>query len=193
MATTTTLLSGLASGNQDALIQLYTKTAPRLYAWSSLRIPRVLWARLHPEDLVQEVFLRAASAAARFDRQLGDPRSWLFGIAARTLAEQLRRLSVRRREGGGGMADTQLRQLPEEATSIVQGAVRREELDRLVGLVDELAPEEKVLLVQRGLEGRSHKDVGEHLGISPEAAEIRWRRLLQRLRKQWGAAGLGDG
>lgn len=185
------LVRGFAGGDATAFEALYARLAPQLYLWSSLRIPRPLWARLDPEDLVQEVWMRATAALERFDPARGGFRTWLFGIAARTLAEQLRRLSVRRREGGGGAGDTQLQQVPAPATSIVRGAMRTEQLRRFVDLAAGLPPLDRHLLLHRGLEERPHAEVGAGLGISAEAAEMRWRRLLGRLRAQWSAAGLG--
>ncbi|MGE3171256.1 MAG: RNA polymerase sigma factor [Planctomycetota bacterium] len=189
---TTTLLRQFDRGAPDAFAALHARLAARLYMWSSLRIPRPLWARLHPEDLVQEIWLRVVASLERYEPQRASFRSWVFGIAARTLAENLRRLAVRRREGVGEAGGVAPDELPLAVTSMVRGVARAEELKRLSELIAALPAPDRQLLLWRGLEGLPHGEVATRLCVSPEAAEIRWRRLVSRLRLRWSGLGLGE-
>jgi DNA-directed RNA polymerase specialized sigma24 family protein len=83
-----------------------------------------------------------------------------------------------------------LQRLPAGATSLVRGAARAERLRRFAALVAWLPAADRELLRLRGIEGRAHAAVAAHFGIGADAAEMRWRRLLVRLRADWGSAGL---
>ena len=59
---------------------LYTNVTPTLYAWAELRIRPSLRARLEPQDLVQEVWLRWQGT----DRSVVlDPTAFLVTTASR--------------------------------------------------------------------------------------------------------------
>jgi RNA polymerase sigma-70 factor (ECF subfamily) len=142
---------------------------------------------------MQETWCRALGAFRRFDPRRASFRAWIFGIASRTLAEELRRLQVRRRELAPaerpeGTQD--LEEIPAALRSITQQVAHREELAELLRIAETLAPEERELLVYRGIEGLPHAEVASRLGIAPEACEARWRRLRARLRAQLPEEGL---
>jgi RNA polymerase sigma-70 factor (ECF subfamily) len=188
---TTTLVRDFAAGRREAFRTLHRRIAPRLYLWCSLRVPMALRPRFDPEDLLQEIWLRAVRAMPRFDRAAAPFRAWLFGIAANTLAESLRNSSLRQREKRLA-PDAGFDDLPADVTSVIQQVARRETVQRLVAACDSLAAEDRQLLLLRGIEGLPHADVARQLGIQEATAEMRWRRLVQRLRQQWSAAGFDD-
>jgi RNA polymerase sigma-70 factor (ECF subfamily) len=188
---TTTLVREFTAGRREAFRTLHRRIAPRLYLWCSLRVPLALRPRFDPEDLMQEIWLRAVRGLPRFDRSVAAFRTWLFGIAANTLAESLRNSALRLRERRLA-PDTGFDDLPADVTSVIQQVARREAVQRLVAACDALAAEDRQLLLLRGIEGLPHADVARHLGIQEPAAEMRWRRLVQRLRGQWSAAGFDD-
>lgn len=192
--TTTALIADFAGGRRETFRTLYLRIAPRLYVWCSLRVPRALHPRLDPEDLMQEIWLRAVQGLGHFDRSRAGFRNWLFGIAANTLAESLRRLHVRQREvrAEDGGISAALAKVPADVTSVVQQVARREQMKLLVEAAEQLPAEDRLLVLHRGLEGLPHAEVGRLLGLGADAAEMRWRRLLSRLRAQWSAAGFGE-
>lgn len=189
---TGTVVQQFLAGRSAMFQELHARTGPRLRLWCSLRVPWALWHRLDPTDLEQEVWLRAMALLPRYDRHRAGFRSWLFGIAANVLAEQLRRLHVRAREGSAD-GSAVFAAVPDRGTAVVARAARSEEVERLLRAVEALPPADRLLVVQRGLEGVPFKGVATALGISPEAAEIRWRRLCERLRQRFAEAGLGAG
>lgn len=154
---------------------------PRLRVW------------LDPEDVLQEVCCRAYDAFPTFDRARGSFQNWIFGIANNVLREALRDLA-RRQRGGGLMsrseAQRRLQSLPDSVTSIVRGAIRREEVQRLLDLADALPEEDRRLLLHRGLEGLSHARVAELLGLSEAGVRKRWERLRRELRGRGVSAEL---
>jgi RNA polymerase sigma-70 factor (ECF subfamily) len=186
---TAVLVRRFAAGDHEAFAVLHRRLWPRLYLWCTLRVPRALWHRLDPEDVLQEAWLRAVSALPRYEPARAGFRTWLFGIAAHVLAEQLRRLSVRDREGPA--ADDAMASIPADVTSVVRQVVRSEELKQFGRELEALPADDRQIMVLRGLEGLSHAEVGARLRITPAAAEIRWRRLLERFRGRLHGIGLG--
>ncbi|MBK8098503.1 MAG: sigma-70 family RNA polymerase sigma factor [Planctomycetes bacterium] len=190
-ARTSTVLSRYRSGDLAQFQELHARISPRLYLWCALRVPKALRHRIDPDDLLQEIWLRVMALLPRYQRERASFRHWVFGVAANVLAEQLRRCHVRQREAQAD-ASAVFADLPAAATGVVQRAVRSEELRLLLGSIQQLPPEEQRLVLLRGLEGRPHQEVGVELGIGDKAAEMRWRRVCERLRQRWAAAGLGE-
>lgn len=189
---TTTLVRDFAGGRVESFRILYRRIAPKLFVWCALRIPQALQARIDPDDLMQEIWLRSVRSLPRFDRSVAAFRTWLFGIAAKTLAETLRKLNLRQRERILTHAEADFDGLPADVTSVIGTVARRENAERLIDACLALPADERRLLVYRGIEGLPHAEVGRLLGIEESAAEMRWRRLSQRLRVEWSAAGLDE-
>jgi len=129
------------------------------------------------EDLTQETYIKAYRALERLELDdAAEPRrrAWLYRIAQNTATDHLRRqaklrwlsLDAVRRLGGGDPAPT-----------IAAGTPVHQALDRLT------AEHRQVLLLfaQAGLVA---SEVGEVLGITPEAA----RKRRQRAREAFEAA-----
>lgn len=164
----------------------FQSVAPALVAWSRLRVLKPLQRRIDAEDIVQEVCCRAWAGYAGFDALRAPFREWVFGIARNVMKEAL--VALGRPDlkpalmgGGGGSTASGLSALPDELTSLSRRAARDEELARFVNQAAGLPEEDRRLLLYRGVEGLSHAEVAERLGISCEAAEKRWERLRARL------------
>ena len=188
-SSTSRLAGRLSRDRQQAFQQLYRRLAPSLYVWAVLRIPPGLKHRLDPEDLLQEIWYRAYMNLATFRRELAPFRAWLYGIARNVLRGELRGLvrrhrrlpplhSPHRTEALAGAMD--------EGASVTRRAMQDEGSRRLLEVTRTLAPEERQLLILRGLEGHTYEQTGRLLGITPQAAESRWRRLRQRLQGRLG-------
>ena len=165
--------------------RLYRSIAPSLVVWASIRLPRSLHYRLDPEDLVQETWFRALNSLPSFDATRGSFRAWVFGIATKTLANELRRLH---RHGLERLESPEA--LPEDISTITQRVARREEVQLLLRRVEGLDGVNRDLLLFRGLEGLPYREVSERMGLSVDACEIRWRRLRKQLRDELLPDGL---
>ncbi|HZL35641.1 MAG TPA: sigma-70 family RNA polymerase sigma factor [Tepidisphaeraceae bacterium] len=143
-------------------------------------------------DVVQEAFLRAWQ---RLD-ELKDPArfaTWLCGIARNLAIDQCRRgrhmkLSV---DSTGfddlTSADERLSPSPlDELDRREQRALVAEALESL----DELT---RSTVMLRYYDGRSSKEIGEALGLSPAAVDMRLSRARQQLKQQLGGASLPAG
>lgn len=181
---TSVLLHRYRSGDRESLSRLIARLAPRLYVWAAVRIPEALWHRLHPEDFLQDVWQRTLDAMERFDDQRGAFRTWVFGIASRTLAEKLRHWAMRRREGGSvDEAPSNLDQLPGDVTSVVRTLARRERFRLLLDAIERLPPLDRQLVIFRGIERLPYEEIAARLGKSAVAWEARWRRVRATLKR----------
>jgi RNA polymerase sigma-70 factor (ECF subfamily) len=172
-----------------ALAEYYTPLAPALHAWACMRLGPEERPRLQPEDLTQEVWLRAHSVFHGFDATRTSFRAWLFAVAKHVLLEVRRRSRRSSKELAAQGSSTRLAaldQVPLEITSVTRRVAKNEDLQRFVGRLRELSEAEQATVLHCGLEGLPMKDAAARLGENHEATAKRWQRLRERMRT-WGA------
>jgi RNA polymerase sigma factor (sigma-70 family) len=74
-----------------------------------------------------------------------------------------------------------LNNLPDSVTAVSKRMVRDESLASFRARIEQLAEEERKLVLHCGLEGLPHKEVAERMGLGVEAVTKRWQRLRARL------------
>jgi RNA polymerase sigma factor (sigma-70 family) len=146
------------------------------------------------EDVVQEALAKGMAALGPADEELR-LRPWLYAIVRNTALNHLR---------DAGPATEQLDENYDGVEQPPQALERRERVRSLVGGMRELPHQQREALVKRELEGRSHDEIGDELGVSSGAA----RQLIFRAREslrvgfgsllpmpllKWLAEGGGDG
>jgi RNA polymerase sigma-70 factor (ECF subfamily) len=160
----------------DAVRALYARHVDALFHFAVRRCR-------NPDDvadLVSTVFLEVFSAAASYDRRRGEVRVWLFGIAARCLADQ-RRSDYRRSE-----LVTRLGTVPE---------LRGDEHERVEAMLDaarlapsaeraleELTEAEQALFLLVAHDELPVADAARSLGLTPVAGRMRLARARRKLR-----------
>lgn len=177
---TTEALAARFAHDAGALAELHARIAPALFGWTYVRLPAALRGRLEPADVVQEVLCRVLARRAGFDPALGSFRAWVFGFARIVLHEGLRAVA-RDGRSRAELGLTDLGDVPADVTSLTQRLARDESLRHFAERAAALEPEDRRLLLLRGLEGLEHEAVGQELGISGPAAAKRWQRLRERL------------
>jgi RNA polymerase sigma-70 factor (ECF subfamily) len=130
------------------------------------------------EDLTQQVF---ADAAAGLQESPSPPLAWLYTVAQRRFADEARRNALARRVNG-------LRAVGEEASDAREYGA--EVAATLHSAIDRLAPGQREVVVLKLLRGASFAEIGARLGISTEAAKMRFRRALEALRSELEKEGL---
>jgi RNA polymerase sigma-70 factor, ECF subfamily len=130
------------------------------------------------DDVVQETFIRAWKGLSRFrgDAAVG---TWLHRIALNTALTARARAARSRGTSLDAIEDTEA-----ERTSQDDPELRGEVLDlrsRLEGALDTLPSGQRVVVVLKDVEGWSHAEIADHLGISESAAKVRLHRAHRRL------------
>lgn len=171
-------------GGSESFGILYERIAPALHTWAELRIRPHVRAWLEPGDLVQEVWCRALRSFEDFDPASGNFRYWVFRIAKHVLLEAVRRAGSPAAGGAAGGTTERLSaigQAPDVVTGVSRRLARQEELGRFRAWVGALEREERELLLHHGMEGLTHSETADRMGLSADAVAKRWQRLRARL------------
>jgi RNA polymerase sigma-70 factor, ECF subfamily len=184
--------SMLSLADLAALGKLFEEHRPRLLAMLKRRIDPALAVRLDPEELLNEAVFLAQSKWAWFKEQQSlTPYAWLYGTARDCLIEAWRRHSR-------GVRDLR-RDLPWPEESSIQllhglvntgtspsAALARAELRQDVrNVLSMLKDKDREILGMRHFDELSFAEAAEVLGISENAATVRYVRALRRLKDLW--------
>jgi len=155
----------------EAVRALYREYGRLVYAVAY----RVLGRRDLAEDAVQQTFVNAWQAADRFD-VTRDPASWLATIARRSAIDIYRREQRRPASDLADVAtdDPAVVSLPPDL-----GAV--EAVWQVRRAIDELAPDEAAVVRLQHLDGMTHMEIADELGIALGTVKSRSHRAHRRL------------
>ena len=160
----TTLIADAREGRPEALATLYRRHARELLAVAY----RLLQSADDAEDVVHDVFVGLPEALRRYEER-GTLAAWLKTITVRVALARLRK----------ARPWIELEELQVAAPE--HGHEGRVALERAVGT---LTPGLRAVLVLKEVEGFSHGEIAEMLGISVGASEVRLHRALRALRAQ---------
>lgn len=152
-------------GSAEALAAWYRDHGAALYRLAY----RLTGTREDAEDVVHDVFVGLPEALRHYEER-GNLLGWLKRVTARVALMRLRSRK-RRREVGLDVARPE-----SDPPSATEGMV-------LQAAVDALPDRLRVVVVLKEVEGYSHGEIAELLGISAVASRVRLARALKRLRK----------
>jgi RNA polymerase sigma factor (sigma-70 family) len=165
------LMDAFRRRDPDAVRELYREYGRLVYAVAH----RVLGRRDLAEDAVQQTFVNAWQAADRFD-VTREPASWLATIARRSAIDIYRREQRRPASELAQVAtdDPAVVALPPDLGSVeAVWHVRR--------AIDALAPEEAAIVRRQHLDGMTHTEIADELGIALGTVKSRSHRAHRRL------------
>jgi RNA polymerase sigma factor (sigma-70 family) len=158
-------------GDPDAVREVYRAYGRLVYAVAY----KVLGDRGLAEEASQQTFVKAWRAAQSFDegRELGP---WLAAIARRVAIDLYRREAVRAADAIGSVAadDPALVTAPESADAIYDVWEVRQ-------AVAELPPDEQQVVRLQHLDGFTHAQIAERLGVAVGTVKSRSFRAHKRL------------
>jgi RNA polymerase sigma-70 factor, ECF subfamily len=164
------LVCALALGDRHALATLYARHA----AWLVLRLSRRCSDSGAVDEAVQDTFLAAWRGADRFAAK-GEVAAWLWGIASRRLADQLRRRSP---------TEVPLTDVIAGAPSAEEQVLRRVEFGRLGTALAKIAPELRAVVQATVLDGLTSDEAAQLLGIPTGTVKTRLMRARAALRRE---------
>jgi RNA polymerase sigma-70 factor, ECF subfamily len=131
-------------------------------------------------DLTAEIFLAAITAAHTYDRRLGPPQAWLYGIARVTVAAEGRRrgrerAGIERVRGSALIGEDDIAAMDAR----IDAAARSRELYAAMG---QLAEGERTVLELVVLDGLSVSEAAAVAGVRPVTARVRLHRARRKLR-----------
>lgn len=177
--TETQLIHRACEGDARAVRTLYDRYAPRVYAV----VRRIAGDDDLARDYAQEAWIRAIRALPGFR---GDARfsTWLHRIAVNSALQALRRAETRERRETP-IPDTI------QAPSGAGDALLQQRLERAL---DRLPQGMRTVLILHDVEGYTHEEIGEALGIAPGTSKSQLFKARAKMREmlRW-AAPAGDG
>ena len=167
------LLRRLARGEEAALTELVRRHQRRLYhiAYRLLRDP------LEAEDAVQEVFLKVYENAHRFEPK-AKVSAWLHRITANHCLNLLRR-----RHPQESLDQEDAPTPPDPGASPLELLQERDLSRRLEEVLNTLPENQRRALILKRFADLSYQEIGEELGLSPQAVDGLLKRARQHLKK----------
>jgi len=173
----------LAAGHDAALNGLMERYSERLFQF----LIRELGSEAEAADLAEETFVRVYQHCRRFDPERKFS-TWLYAIAANLVRDRYRWRSrhpeVSAEAPGDGGDGEWLGQLPDGKPTPGESLEVSERAEAVRRAIGELPEELKTPLILSEFEGLAHAEIGEVLGCSAKAVEMRLYRARQQLRGQ---------
>jgi RNA polymerase sigma-70 factor (ECF subfamily) len=151
---------------------LYRSSRDDVYAYVATLLRDVAAA----EDVTALAFERAYRRRRSFDRNRGDERAWLFGIARNAALDELRR-----RGRHATLAFDPADHDRQHHTDEDDGAVERHSTVRAA--LDSLTARERELVALKFHAGLSHTEIARVLGVSESNAGTLLHRTMTKLRR----------
>ena len=170
------LISGILSGDQNSLAQLYDRHIRLL--WSL--VLRIVKTKDEAEEVIQDLFIRVWQRASSFDPKRGEVKVWLCQMARSMAIDRLRaNLSRSTRELTYGTE--------QEAEKMSQPSTIELEIDwsKVSQAVQNLPPEERVLIELAYFEGLSQSQIAEKIGLPLGTVKTRIRQAMLKLKEQF--------
>lgn len=184
-------------GDPEAVAHLLEDFRTRIARMLTVRMDPRLRGRLDASDVIQDTFIEVQQRIEDYRRRRDMPFFlWVRFLAGQKLAQMHRRhLGAGQRDARRELPDV-LRKMPGATTATLAGALmasgvtpsevamKMEEEQRLVQVLDDLRELDREVLALRHFEGLSNLEVAQLLGIEPSAASRRYVRALARLQER---------
>jgi RNA polymerase sigma-70 factor (ECF subfamily) len=157
----------------EAFRELYEAYGPRVKAYMIRRGADPGTA----EDLAQETLLTVWRKAALYSGDRGSMTTWVFAIARNLRIDRLRREVPWQELPEGRLAEASDEPLPDEAMA------EKERQQRVQSALAALPPEQKEVVALAYLEGLSHSEIAEGLGMPLGTVKSRMRIAYQKIRQ----------
>jgi RNA polymerase sigma-70 factor (ECF subfamily) len=166
------LMGRVARGDAGAFEALYEELGSAVFGLAR----RVVRDPARAEDVTQEVFLEVWRKAARFDRALGTPRTWVLTIAHRRAVDAVRRSESHRRQDNHGAPEVVVHEEPADAV------IREEEHGAVRGCLETLTELQLESVRLAYFNGYTYTEVAALLDKPVPTIKTRMRDGLIRLR-----------
>jgi len=184
---TTVLLQRWNSGDARALQALLEAHLPWIRAHIHQRLGGLLRAKEETTDIVQDALLEFLRYGPRFECSSEAQLRFLLGRIAENVLRDRHDFYTRRRRQAARETP-----LPEDSVLILDpgarevtrpdDALERKQWQAWVRLALELLdPEDRQLIVLRQWDNLEFNEIGEKMGIAPDAARMRFNRALPKL------------
>jgi RNA polymerase sigma-70 factor (ECF subfamily) len=142
----------------------------------------LLSSREEAEDVTQEVLLRLWRHQDGVEEErLG---SWLLRVTRNACYDLLRRRRSEATQGAASLDDETARELASAEPDPQSRAETADFRRRLLGALGELGEPYKSIIILREVQGSTHREIGEALGIPEVTVRVHLHRGRKKLREQ---------
>jgi RNA polymerase sigma-70 factor, ECF subfamily len=167
LSTDPELIQKIRRGDQGALVSVYRQFGGELLSLAT----RITGSAADGEDILHDLIVGLPEAMRSYDER-GKLGPWLRQVVVRMCLMRLR-TERRRNETTLDVAELPARSTPtNDVADAIEIALR------------ELSPAIRAVVVLRLIEGLSHREIAESLGISTNASEARLSRGIAALRRR---------
>jgi RNA polymerase sigma-70 factor (ECF subfamily) len=156
----------------EAFHELFQTYGPRVKAYMMRRGADAATA----EDLAQETLLTVWRRASLYVAEKGSAATWIFAIARNVRIDRLRREVPWQELPEGRLEQPSDEALPDEALS------EKERQLRVQAALSQLPPEQHEVVALSYLDGLSHGEIAQRLGLPLGTVKSRMRIAYQRIR-----------
>jgi RNA polymerase sigma-70 factor, ECF subfamily len=148
---------------------------------------RILQDREEADEAVQETMLRVYRGLPRFNGRY-QLQAWVARIATNVSLDMVR-ARARRPQRGPALHDISDEHVArvgfpgEDASEVVERVLDQEEVH---SILEAIPDHHREALMLREFEGRSHEEIGDALGVSPQQAKALIHRAKKSFRRAWG-------
>lgn len=200
------LVSRVIRGDENALAELFARYRQRLWRMVNFRLHHRLQGRVDADDVLQEAWINAVKRIEYFLHEASrSPFIWFRMIVNQTLIDihrrhmetQMRDASRDRSIHGGWSSESTSMSLSfhllGHMTSPSSAALRAELSQQLDAALASMSELDQEVLALRHFEELSNAETAQVLGISEQAASLRYVRALRRMKTVLQAIpGYGD-
>lgn len=172
----TALIRDCQSGNKEAFATLVERHRNGVYNF----VRHTVGIEADAQDIVQDIFICVFSALPRF--RAGAPfEPWIYKIAANACRSYFRKQRYRTRMLDSDYANTLIE--PSHSADPIATMMERDRNKRLLSAVQNLPPEQRMVIVLKHLQDCSYQDISKMLGIPVSTVEHRLRAARLVLRR----------
>jgi RNA polymerase sigma-70 factor, ECF subfamily len=164
-----------ASGSQLAVGKIYAREKDKLRAVAQ----RIVHDRSRAEDVIHDAFAQILRDAKDFDPARGSARGWIYAIVRNTA---LKMQANARREFA--LKDDTLNAICEQEQSVSNPASCIPDSMTLRSMLDQLEPKRRASLLLAIIDGCTHQEIAEYLGVPVGTVKAWIRRELVAMRRQ---------
>ena len=161
------MITGVAQGNTEALLQLYRETSSAVYAYAL----SVLKNSHDAEDVLHDCFVSIVTSAGSY-RAKGRPMAWILTITRNLCLKQLNRQS-KTTEWNPDIWNNGMDMNISMATE-----------DRLVirECMETLSDDERQIVVLHAVAGFKHREIASLLGLTLSTVLSKYHRAIKKLK-----------
>ena len=179
------LVLAFQSGDIDAYSDIYVKYR----ALSAQICYRILQDREEADEAVQETMLRVYRGLGTFNGRY-QLQAWVARIATNVSLDMVRARARRPQRDPVTPDISENARLVVALTDDPSEAVERVlDQEEIRSILSEIPDHHREALVLREFEGRSHEEIGEALGVSPQQAKALIHRAKKSFRRAWDRSG----